>query len=197
MAGTLVLFDFDGTITRSDTLFSFTRHSVSQTRYFFGLIVLSPVLVLHKLGLVGSQATKEIFLSWYFNGIPLTVFNESGRSYSPVIDKITRPAAEKEILNHKKQGHRIVVVSASAENWIAPWAESHQLELLATKLHVVDGRITGKIDGENCNGPEKVNRIKSYLRPGDYERIIVYGDSKGDREMLALGTETHYKPFRD
>jgi phosphatidylglycerophosphatase C len=91
----------------------------------------------------------------------------------------------------------VIVVSASAESWIAPWAASHQLELLCTKLEVVHGKITGKIAGENCNGAEKVSRIKAHLDINDYGRIIVYGDSKGDREMLALGTESHYKPFRE
>ena len=197
MAGTLVLFDFDGTITRSDTLFSFTRNSVSPVRYLFGLLMLSPVLVLHKFGVIASQPTKEIFLSWFFNGTPLNDFNAKGKLYTKAIEIITRAQAARQILDHQKQGHRIVVVSASAENWIGPWAASHNLELLCTKLQVADGKITGKIEGQNCNGPEKVNRIKSYLRLDDYDKIIVYGDSKGDREMLALGTETHYKPFRD
>ncbi len=197
MAGTLVLFDFDGTITRSDTLFSFTKYSTSRPKYLFGLLRLAPVLIFHKLGVVSSQRTKEAFLQYYFKDEKIEVFNSYGSRYREMIDRITRPKASQKIIEYKKQGHRIVVVSASAENWIRPWAESHQLELVATRLQVVDGKITGKIDGQNCNATEKVNRIKSYLRIGDYDKIIVYGDSKGDREMLALGTETHYKPFRD
>ena len=197
MAGTLVLFDFDGTITRSDTLFLFTKKTVPAVKYWLGLIVLSPVLVLHKLGLIGSQSTKELFISWYFGGMPAASFDENGKKFSSVIDENVRPRAREEILKHKSKKHRIIVVSASADNWISAWAASHQLELLCTKLEVADGKITGKIHGNNCNGAEKVNRIKSYLRLDDYDKIIVYGDSKGDREMLALGNETHYKPFRD
>jgi len=197
MARTLVLFDFDGTITTSDTLFSFTSHAVPALKYFLGLMILAPVFVFHKLGFISSHQTKEIFLHWYFHGMDLEEFNSHGREYKDVIDKITRPKAAAQINEYKKQGHRVVVVSASAENWIRPWADSHQLELLATKLAVVNGRIIGVIDGENCNKQEKVNRLKSYLNLADYSEIIVYGDSKGDREMLALGTSTHYKPFRD
>ena len=191
------MFDFDGTITRSDTLFAFTRNSVSASKYWFGLLVLSPVLVLHKLGFVSSYRTKEIFLTWYFNDVSLDVFNSHGRNFRSFIDSDVRSGAVAQIAEYKKHGHRVVIVSASAENWIAPWAESHQLEVLSTKLQVVDGKITGKIEGENCNGAEKVRRIKSYLNPSEYGKIIVYGDSKGDREMFTLGTETHYKPFRD
>jgi phosphatidylglycerophosphatase C len=197
MAGTLVLFDFDGTITRADTLFSFTKHAVPTSKYLVGLFVLSPILLLHKLGFISAPRTKEIFLSWYFNGLPLSEFNSHGEKFSTIIDQITRPKAATQINDHKRAGHRIVVVSASAENWIKPWASKHGLELLATKLQVVGGRITGKIDGENCNLEEKVSRIKAHLNLSDYDEIIVYGDSKGDRPMMTLGTRTIYKPFRD
>lgn len=197
MAGTLVLFDFDGTITRSDTLFLFTKSAVSPVKYWLGLIVLSPVLVLHKLGLIGSQKTKEIFLGFYFGGTDLGAFNSYGKKFKTIIDADVRPKAAEQIAEYKRQGHRVIVVSASAVNWLGTWAASHHLELICTKLEVVNGKITGKLDGENCNGAEKVNRIKSYLNLSDYGKVIVYGDSKGDREMFTLGTETHFKPFRD
>ncbi len=192
----LALFDFDGTITTSDTLFLFTASAVSPARYWGGLIVLSPVLVLHKLGLISSQRTKEIFLGWYFNGWSLGAFNEMGRAFADQIKQIVRPAALDKIREFQGSGVRVIVVSASAENWIAKWASDMGIELLATKLEVVDGKITGKIDGQNCNAQEKVSRIKSYLDLTQYESIVVFGDSKGDREMMALGTESHFMPFR-
>jgi phosphatidylglycerophosphatase C len=197
MAATLVLFDFDGTITRSDTLFLFTRHSVSRIKYLVGLVILSPILVLHKLGFISSGRTKEIFLSWYFNGMPLNDFNNKGARFASIIESNVRPQAIIRILEHQKLGHRVIVVSASAENWIQHWASNNHLELLATKLQVVGGKITGMIDGANCNSEEKVNRVKSYVNIADYKQVIVYGDSKGDKPMLELGTARFYKPFRD
>jgi phosphoserine phosphatase len=34
------------------------------------------------------------------------------------------------------------------------------------------------------------------LVPADYAPVHAYGDSAGDREMLALADEPHYRPFR-
>ena len=76
------------------------------------------------------------------------------------------------------------------------WCADQGLELAATEAEVAAGRITGNFAGANCHGPEKVRRIKALLDPADYAPVHVYGDSGGDREMLALATEPHYKPFR-
>jgi len=40
---------------------------------------------------------------------------------------------------------------------------------------------------------EKVLRIKEKYDLKEFEKIFAYGDSKGDREMLALAHEGYYK----
>ena len=90
----------------------------------------------------------------------------------------------------------MAVVSASAENWVKPWCDKYGLICLATKLEVKDGIITGKLNGRNCYGDEKVCRIKERLDLSDYHEIIAYGDSSGDKEMLELAHHPFYKPFR-
>ena len=89
----------------------------------------------------------------------------------------------------------MVIVSASPENWIKPWAEKYNVEVISTKLKFDNDHLIG-IAGANCNGEEKVKRIKKIINLEDYEKVIVYGDTKGDHPMLALGNERHYKPFR-
>jgi hypothetical protein len=39
----LALFDFDGTITRADTLFHFLRHAVSGPRFWLGALALDAI----------------------------------------------------------------------------------------------------------------------------------------------------------
>jgi phosphatidylglycerophosphatase C len=58
-------------------------------------------------------------------------------------------------------------------------------------------KITGKIDGVNCNHAEKTARIKAAYNLAEYGEIYGYGDSSGDNEMLALATKAFYKPFRN
>jgi phosphoserine phosphatase len=69
-------------------------------------------------------------------------------------------------------------------------------ELIATKLQVKNGLITGKLQGENCKGKQKVICIRERWDLETYDQIYVYGDSPADRPMMALATRSFYKPFR-
>jgi HAD superfamily hydrolase (TIGR01490 family) len=113
------------------------------------------------------------------------------------IDKILRKKAMEKITWHKNEGHKIVLVSASIDCWIRPWCEKNDLELLATKLEIKDGIVTGNLLTKNCYGQEKVNRIKEKYNLKEFDYIYAYGDSSGDKEMLQLANEKYYKPFRD
>jgi HAD superfamily phosphoserine phosphatase-like hydrolase len=86
----------------------------------------------------------------------------------------------------------VAVVSASPENWVKPWCDARNIQCLATRLEVIDQKISGNIHGENCYGEEKVRRIKEAFRLEAYQRIIAYGDSRGDKEMLELADEKHF-----
>ena len=96
---------------------------------------------------------------------------------------------------HQQRGDRIIVVSASMENWLNPWCEMRSLELLSTRLEVEQGMLTGKFATANCHGKEKVNRIRGHVDLDDFEKIYAYGDTDGDREMLMLADEAFYKGF--
>ena len=88
-------------------------------------------------------------------------------------------------------------VSASAENWIKKWSDGIGVQLIATQLETVDELLTGKLTGLNCNGEEKATRIKSAYDMSQYDEIYCYGDTSGDKPMLALATKAFYKPFRN
>ena len=55
---------------------------------------------------------------------------------------------------------------------------------------------TGKFLTMNCYGQEKVKRIERAFPLRDTYELIVYGDSQGDKEMLAYADHGYYKPFR-
>ena len=194
----LALFDFDGTITKDDSLLKFIRFVVGDGRFVFGLVVLSPILVAYKLKLIPNYKAKQKMLSWFFKGMRKVDFFEVTKKYSLThIDKIVRLKAIERINWHKNQGHKVVVVSASIECWLRPWCEKNGLELIATKLEIKDDIVTGKLLSKNCYGVEKVNRIKELYNIEKYDYIYAYGDSSGDKQMLELAHEKFYKPFRD
>jgi phosphatidylglycerophosphatase C len=195
----LVLFDFDGTITHSDTLFDFARFvSGSTGSYLLRMILLMPTLLAFRLSLLSAQRTKEIFLARFIKGKTVVDFENECQHFSKnILPGLIRLKALDRISTYQKEEVKILIVSASLENWIIPWAETLGIEVIATKLQFNGGRVSGKIKGRNCNDDEKVVRIKEKINLSDYTDIVVYGDSKGDIAMMNLATEKHFKPFRD
>ena len=196
-ANRLALFDFDGTITTDDSLIKFIRFVVGDTRFATGMVLLSPMLTAYKLKLIPNYRAKQYMLAYFFKGMPEEKFIRVASEYSlDHIDTILRPEAVKKIAWHKEEGHKIVVVSASIECWLKPWCDRHELELIGTKLEIADGIVTGSFLGKNCYGIEKANRVREQYNLDDYGHIYAYGDSRGDKELLALADEHLYKPFR-
>ena len=64
--------------------------------------------------------------------------------------------------------------------------EENNLKLITSKLEIVNNKITGKFKTKNCFGIEKVNRIKEKINLENYDKIVVFGNGKGDYEMLQL-----------
>jgi phosphatidylglycerophosphatase C len=196
-ASTLVLFDFDGTITTRDTLIEFVQFYHGRSTYWLRMLMLTPVMALFFLRLIPNWKAKQFFLSRYFKGEPLEDFNIRCLDFSrKILPHLIRPGALKAIDEFKKKNNTIAVVSASAENWVKPWCDRQGILCLATRLEVKDNYITGKLQGRNCYGDEKVCRIKEQFDIGSFDRIIAYGDSSGDKEMLELAHQRHYKPWR-
>ena len=139
-----------------------------------------------------------MLLSYFFKGMDEQEFLKVAEEYSlGHIDTILRPKAMEKISWHKEQGHTVAVVSASIECWLKPWCDRNDLDLVATKIEIKDGLVTGRFLTKNCYGIEKANRVKESYNLSDYDYIYAYGDSRGDKELLELANESFYKPFRD
>jgi phosphatidylglycerophosphatase C len=192
----LVLFDFDGTITTKDSLKKFLIFYHGSFKVVIGLLVLSPVFFLYGLKIISNSKAKQILLQWFFNHEPLEVFNQNCRTFArQYIPKLLRHIAVEQIKYHKNKHETIVVVTASAENWVKPWCDEMNLHCIGTKLEVKENKLTGKYHGENCYGPEKSNRIRDQFDLSKFDKIIAYGDSRGDREMFAMANQYYYKIF--
>jgi len=193
----IAFFDFDGTITRRDSFGEFILHAVGKDRFLTGFMILSPVIAAYKLKIIPNWRAKEIVLSFFFKGLPLDDFNKACASFSETkLDAIVKPSALERIKWHKERGDKVVLVSASIENWLAGWAEKNGLELICTRLDFSGGKFTGRLATENCHGQEKVNRIKKAFDLSAYGEIYAYGDSGGDTQMLAMADKAFYRYFK-
>ena len=192
----LALFDFDGTITTKDSLSDFTQYAVGGLAYFVGLLKLTPTLIAYFLKLIPNHVAKEKFVASFFRGWNADRFQKLADRYSlEQIDKITRPKAIEKIRWHQKHGHKVVIVSASMECWLKAWCNKNRIDLISTKLEIRDNMLTGKLATRNCYGIEKVKRINETYILTEYHHIYAYGDSCGDKYLLALADESFYKPF--
>ena len=188
-------FDFDGTITRKDSFMAFIRYVKGDIRWVIGMGLLSPLMAAYMVGLISNNRAKEYVLAYFFKGESEQKMYEWGAQfYQEELHTFIRPAALDRIQWHQQQGHQCFLVTASFTFWTRAWAEANGLTLVATEPQIVEGKFTGKIQGENCYGPGKVKRLQALLA-GEPPMTYAYGDTQGDRELLAWAQESRYRPF--
>jgi HAD superfamily hydrolase (TIGR01490 family) len=193
----IAFFDFDGTVTKKDSLLEFIKYSKGNRAFYFGFAIHAPLLIAYKLQLISNHRAKEIMLGYYFGKMPVEEFNLLCEKFtSEVLPSLLRAKAMKEIDRFKQIGAEVVIVSASPENWLSYWCRSSGVKCLATRMDISDNKITGRINGRNCHGKEKVRRIREAYDLDNFSSVYCYGDTSGDRPMLALGNVKFYKPFR-
>jgi len=193
---TLALFDFDGTITRKDTLFEIIKYICGTRKFYIGILTLSPYFFTYLCKILSSTKLKEQVLMYFFRGMSIDTFNRHCCEFAKeVVPTLIREDALEMINKLKAQNADIAIVTASAENWVAPWCSDWNARCIATRLEVKNGCITGRIEGNNCNGLEKVNRIKTVFNLLNYDKILAFGDTDNDLPMLQLASSSYYRFF--
>ena len=196
-APALVAFDFDGTLTVRDSFTAFLKWRVSGLRWGFGMIRLAPAAVSYLFhrnrGRIKAAAVRE-----FLRGLPLEQIEAEARAFAEAeAPRLFRPDALAIWRRWRAKGARLVIVTASPDILVAPFARGLGAHLLIGSRLALDndGRVIGPLLGPNCRGPEKVVRLKEQF--GDEVRLTAaYGDTKGDIEMLAIADEQGYRVFR-
>ena len=185
---TVAAFDFDGTLTRRDTLLPFLVQLCGPSRVAWALASEAPVLASVALGRGDRDAGKARLLARVLAGLPMAAVQAVVDSYAAdVTARRLRPDTVTRLRWHVRNGHDVVVVSASPELYVAPIVRRlGVLTVLATGLEVdAADRLTGRLLGANVRGPEKERRLREHLG-SEPVTLYAYGDSTGDRELLAM-----------
>jgi HAD superfamily hydrolase (TIGR01490 family) len=110
------------------------------------------------------------------------------------------PQALERIERHKADGHEVVFLSASLDLYLQFLAERLGADvLICTKLSRQDGFLTGDLQGANCKGGEKLQRLIAHYgeRNIDWSRSHAYSDSSSDLPLLErVGTAVAVNPDR-
>ena len=165
----IAIFDFDGTIISRDSLPDFLIQACGRKAFLLRL----PWIILLKgaalTGILSTHRAKELVITSFLRGMKTEDFQQACLEYASCIPAFVYPAALEEIRRHQE----------------------------GTGLEVREQTLPGRFSTPNCKGGEKVRRLRRLYPDFASETLHVYGDSSGDKELLALADVPHYKPFNN
>lgn len=188
---TVAAFDFDGTLTTGGSVVPFLVHVRGLWPVLMAIVGDLPSLV--RAAIVGGSASdeaKEALFMRLLSGVPLAHVERAGAEFAAMhLRRRLRPDTRDRLEWHRRQGHFVVIVSASPECYVRPAAELLGADAaLATRLAVGGDLLTGRYEGKNCRGAEKYARVTGWIRSqgiGPAEPVLwAYGNSRGDRRLL-------------
>lgn len=189
LARPVAAFDFDGTLTRSDTLVPFLRRVAGDWRCARGLA--AAVVAGRRRGEAGRDLAKRQLLASTLGGVPDARLRVAGEEYAAAL---LAGAMRDEVVDlldaHRDRGDRVVVVSASLEHYLAPVCRELGVDdLICCRLGVdPSGRCTGRLLGVNPRGQAKADLLRQLLGE-DVTIGFAYGnDPAADGAMLGLAT---------
>jgi phosphatidylglycerophosphatase C len=193
----VVAFDFDGTLTTHDSFTAFLAWKAEPLPYLTGLARLLPRILAYGVNRDRGRL-KAAAAARFLGGERLEDLEAEAETFAiERAQAMFRPDAVKAWRNWRETGALMVIVTASPDTVVHPFARSLGADvLIGTKLEVdADGRVTGRFATPNCRGPEKVVRLRQ--RFGEHVRLAAaYGDTSGDREMLQLAEVKGYRIFK-
>jgi phosphatidylglycerophosphatase C len=190
-------FDVDGTLTTRDCVVPFMRR-VAGTPRLVGGMLRSPGGLVSAAARRDRDALKAASASVVFAGRDVVQVQAEADAFAHSVfaDRL-RSEVLASMRAHQRAGETVVLVSASYELYLRPLAGLLGADdVLAVRLEVEGGQLTGRLDGPNCRGPEKVRRLHEWLdlHAGGRRAVHVtaYGDSAGDRELLGDADVAHW-----
>lgn len=188
----IAAFDFDGTLTVRDSFNAFLRWRSGRAR-FAKLIPAALAYAGHRdRGRIKAAAVAKLL-----GGLERDVLERDAEAFAeetwPVL---MRPDALERWRGHQAAGDLCVIVTASPELTVAPFARRLGADLLLGTPLVLSGsgRVVGMDSLENCRADEKVRRLQEVFGP-DVRLKAAYGDTSGDKEMLEIADQPGFRVF--
>lgn len=192
----LAVFDFDGTLTFSDSFVPFLKYAFGTKVFSRKLIGLLLPSLAHLSGRISRDQLKEKLVAHFLTGVPEAWFNEKAQAFCDERwAKLLRPAGIQGVAAEVAAGHEVTLCSASPELLLRPFAAKLNVKLIATQLEVINGQLTGKIAGVNCRCASKVQRLQQVYGDLETYHLRAWGDTAGDEQLLAAAHDPHWRYF--
>jgi phosphatidylglycerophosphatase C len=192
MKPVVAAFDVDGTLTVRDCVRPFLER-VGGRRSIAAALSRRPVESVRGVLRRDRDSIKDVVVGGVYRGRSVAAVAAAGREFAhSVAERMLRDDTLGRLRWHQRMGHRTVFVSASLASYLDPLAQTLGVErALCTDVatdHRSDHTLYGdRLAGPNCRAAEKLVRLRRWLADEDIAdaEIWAYGDSRGDRELLA------------
>ncbi|UOG93372.1 MAG: HAD-IB family hydrolase [Candidatus Thiothrix sulfatifontis] len=188
---TLALFDLDNTLLNGDSDYAWGQFLVSKglverehyetaNQYFYDQYK-QGVLDIHEFAAFSFQPLSERSMA------ELAALHREFMISS--VHPMITDAAQQLVEQHRRQGHTLVVITATNSFITRPIVEAFGIpHLLATEPKVMDGRYTREIVGVPCFQAGKVTRLQHWLenRAETLAGSYFYSDSRNDLPLLEM-----------
>jgi phosphatidylglycerophosphatase C len=194
-------FDFDGTLTRRDTLVPYLIRALGWPQFLRALLRAFPELTGYALGFVTNDVAKQQLLRLTLKNRSITeVEGWTKRWVAKELTSRLRAWTLAHLARHQKERHHCVMVSASPDIYLKRVAQKLGFDaLICTEMEVLDEKFTGEMRSPNCYGEQKAIRLRQHLAQkfgaarAEHAEIHAYGDSGGDLALLKMADHAWYR----
>ncbi|MCL9683045.1 HAD-IB family hydrolase [Legionella maioricensis] len=191
----VAIFDFDGTLTKKSTTLPFLRF-VFPGQFILLMPFLFPALILFSCRLITIDSLN-LFICWlFFKNKSRNVILSWGDLFAQTqIPHLLKDEAINALKKHQKNGHYCILATSAYDVYIKAWAEFYGFDAVVCTVFEVgnNNQFTGYLSGASCYGLEKAKKVQPWITKNT--EIYAYGDSSGDKEILALADHPFYRCF--
>jgi alcohol-forming fatty acyl-CoA reductase len=196
------IFDVDGTIVGSNVVFYYawlkTREMPLAVRPLWIASFLPRIPYYWALDKVSRAHFNRAFYKNYAGWSPAHARHLGKESFPGFTLSRIYPEALSTLREHKRLGHRVVLLSGALDFVLEPLSDLAD-DVLSASLQEEDGHFTGEISGPPVAGEARARMLASFARRRgvDLSRSYAYADAISDLPMLeAVGNPVAVNPDR-
>lgn len=186
----LVIFDLDGTITRHDTLAPYALGFLWRKRPWRlpALLLVTPVLLAHAVGLVDRGGLKSAFIRAALGGCRRETLKDWTVTFvAGLVPRGLFPQALEAIREHARAGDRLILLSASTDLYVPAIGRALGFqEAICTGVRWEGERLNGRLTTPNRRGEEKARCVGALRARHPGVEMVAYGNAASDLEHLKL-----------
>ena len=194
------IFDVDGTLLASNVVSHYAwlklRDLPAALRPLWAATLVGRVPYYWVLDKISRAHFNRAFYKNYRGWKPARARRLGAESFSGYVLKRLYPEAVETLREHKRAGHRVVLLSGALDFILEPFEDLAD-DVLTARLEEENGVYTGELSGTPVAGEARARMLASFARRRnvDLSRSYAYADSISDLPMLeAVGIPVAVNP---